>query len=979
MFFLSVSGLSATEIYLSTAGNDTHNGSTEQQAVKTLAKAVSLLPVSEGNSVIKVLDLIDISSEISNTTGFLINNALQFSIEGVSENAGFDGKNTTRTFLFQGFSGSVVLKNLTFSNGSTTEGAAIKVSNATGNIRIENCIFSNNTSTSTGTLHIDHAIVTVNHSEFTGNKAKLGGGIYIGTDATVVVDSCKITGNDLTTINASSGGGIYIKESKGVVIKNSSIKNNKALAQGGGITILNTPNNVNTVLIQNTLIASNESTGNAGGGIFLNNATANNSIAVSIVNSTLYDNLSKTYGGAIFTTGLATGSSLNIINCTIIENKTQGNGGHGAGLCFRDASQGVITRIYNSILESNYAIKGGNTIYSDWVSSYNFNDGTEDFFLRNSYVGAVLTSAGNYQNLPEYNNEIKYGNSQVAGLAKPYADYIASQNSVPLDFYSEAIRKGNAQYLKNVNINTDQLGNIRSFENDKCAAGAVEVPATLVVTNPEGYNYQHFIIYGQSLSVGDESYYSLSTTNIAGNYMLGDQVWINHGNTSYDRLNPLVSTSGITVARMAECPLTGAVNHIRLKQESEFPEINNRFIATSAGTGGASIATLSKGNRLYPDYTTALKSAYKTISKLGSSISCPAVFWMQGETDASGETPKNQYKTALVQLKNDMQTDAKEQYRQPEKPVFYTYQCVANKTKDSEISMAQLEVTNENSDMICVGPVYPVSDYGLHLDGNGYRWFGEMIGKAYYKTQMLGEDFKPLQPKELSRDADDAKKVIIKFLVPQLPLVLDTHTLAKVNDYGFEVYSNDSKQTITNVSISGDCVILTCSNNLTGPIEVAYAGTHASLRGHGNLRDSDDYPAFFNYEKQDQRDGNGDYVFPHYGDRTSYFPNAKEPEDENGNIIYGKPYPLYNFCVTFYYVIPENQTKFVVPNLNNSSVNIPVVADKANVTQIDLFDISGKLLKSQVQQEYHLPALPHGIYILKTQTDKGTNVQKIIL
>ena len=54
--------------------------------------------------------------------------------------------------------------------------------------------------------------------------------------------------------------------------------------------------------------------------------------------------------------------------------------------------------------------------------------------------------------------------------------------------------------------------------------------------------YEHIIIYGQSLSTGQQSWPPLSTTAVPNNYMIGNQVWINYGNTSKATLNPLIST-----------------------------------------------------------------------------------------------------------------------------------------------------------------------------------------------------------------------------------------------------------------------------------------------------------------------------------------------------------------------------------------------------------------------------------------------------
>ncbi|MCI6619340.1 MAG: hypothetical protein MSD82_10855 [Prevotella sp.] len=53
---------------------------------------------------------------------------------------------------------------------------------------------------------------------------------------------------------------------------------------------------------------------------------------------------------------------------------------------------------------------------------------------------------------------------------------------------------------------------------------------------------EHLIIFGQSLSTGQQSWPPLTTENISGNYMIGNQVWINRGNSQTDKLFPLVAS-----------------------------------------------------------------------------------------------------------------------------------------------------------------------------------------------------------------------------------------------------------------------------------------------------------------------------------------------------------------------------------------------------------------------------------------------------
>ena len=410
--------------------------------------------------------------------------------------------------------------------------------------------------------------------------------------------------------------------------------------------------------------------------------------------------------------------------------------------------------------------------------------------------------------------------------------------------------------------------------------------------------------------------------------MMGLQVWSNLGNSlnsSPPPLNPLIATvawadrhlprnraSQITV----ECPLVGAANHIQLKTGGQY-----NVIATSCGTPGRTIEELSKeyyNPICYRDFSNALRYAYS----VSTNIHCPAILWMQGEYNytsiGGGLTPgssptrdKNTYKTLLITLKENMQSDIMTKYQQPDKPLFISYQVGAQWTRGTNVAigMAQLEASNEHSDIVCAGPVYPVTDRGGHLDPNGYRWYGEMMGKVFYKTAILHQNFKPLQPLQIARTSDP-RVLEIKYLVPQLPLVLDTNLVPLATDYGFEVYTNGTKIAINTVAINGDSIDLTCAGDLTGDLQVIYAGTTTS--GNGNLRDSDGYPAFYNYLDLDKTDQSGAYVFTRVSTETTLRPDY-EPRDTNGVVIYDKPYPLYNFSVAFYYKLNAGQQVYEVP------------------------------------------------------------------
>lgn len=309
--------------------------------------------------------------------------------------------------------------------------------------------------------------------------------------------------------------------------------------------------------------------------------------------------------------------------------------------------------------------------------------------------------------------------------------------------------------------------------------------------------------------------------------------------------------------------------------------------------------------------------------------------------------------------------------------------------------MAQLEAANEQEDIICAGPVYPMTDRGGHLDSNGYRWFGEMLGKVYYKTQILGEEFKPLQPKRITRVEGNAKQLKVEFYIPVPPLVLDNKLTTPKSNYGFEVYVGKTRKTIKSVELVDDCIILTTTTNLTGDVAVIYAGQINS--GHGNLRDSDDYQAYYNYIDLDGKDNNGKYIFSRDATETTLRPDY-EPVGEDGNVIYNQPYPLHNFCVSFYYQLKSDMTELIIPNVatpNQVSSNeyhhdiqvyksgnfIVIDSELTGNMSIQLLDVAGKLLDTvtieKAERIYELRLKQRLERILLMKIRIGNNVEVI--
>jgi len=559
---------------------------------------------------------------------------------------------------------------------------------------------------------------------------------------------------------------------------------------------------------------------------------------------------------------------------------------------------------------------------------------------------------------------------------------------------------------------------VNAQKNEFVSSAKSKAPSNIKVS------YKHFLIYGQSMSTGQQSYPAISTENIAGNYMIGDQIWINYGcDASNAAFNPLVgkianifepkeTIMSRNSATFAECPLLGTVNHIQKMIPGQ------KIVATSCGTSGTSIEELSKESQTttnYSEYLKALEYAAEIAKNTDSNIYCPAIILMQGEWNYLGKgsglldstkstTNKKEYKALMCTLKDNMQADVTSNYGQPANPLLLTYQCGGYyiRGKEQTIGMAQLEASNEEADIICAGPIYPMTDRIGHLDTNGYRWYGEMLGKVFYLNSALSQDFKPLQPKTITR-TEDSCKIIIQFLVPKMPLTLDSLILPKLKDYGFEIYKNDLLQVITKVSIVDDCIILTCSESLNGKIEVTYAGQ--ATGGNGNLRDSDPYQSVYNYIDLDKKNSDSSYVYPRDSTETTLRPSY-EPKDSTGQVIYDQPYPLYNFCTSFYYKLEANQQTYLVPNLNLytptgkrvqktdltvSQIGKSLILSNLNhedkEIRISIFNTSGVLINqknemidsNEKRMEHSLSNLSAGLYIAKIETKKHIKTIKFLL
>lgn len=443
----------------------------------------------------------------------------------------------------------------------------------------------------------------------------------------------------------------------------------------------------------------------------------------------------------------------------------------------------------------------------------------------------------------------------------------------------------------------------------------------VALQEPGKTDYCIIMMYGQSLSNGSENpagFYDQPTENC---FMLGSNVW----NTTGTALQALSCggtkrDDGVCTGTRQDTIISTVNAFVNMYKKERPWDKNTKFIACSLGVGGRTVAQLSGAAR-YPycnehQLDARVKPFFQAVKAIadseGKTISLSAVFWKQGESDYGtgyiGKTydewkeaataqaqssptsmsmsgSKDAYYKGLTLLKEDIFALAKEIFGedQQNRPVFMPYSVCGTYINNAymTINEATAQMAEDQDDVVQVGPTYVTPDYnGGHLAMNGYRWFGEYCAKALYNVYLKGIDWHPLQPYNYEVQGN---KIYIYMNTPVPPLRFDKYTLDnayKTNgftvrmgtveqlDAAKTITSNSSLiQTITDIAIVENCVVLTCGNieQFTGAVEVTYAGQGQSgysghNQGAGNLRDSDTWQALNEY-----RNDAGDH-----GNRTTF-------------------------------------------------------------------------------------------------------------
>lgn len=435
------------EIYLNgTSGDDTKDGSKEENAVKTFKKAKELAGTDKN---IIVVGTTDITGDIS------LEGANQKVIRGEKFNK----------YLFNVPANTIVSLSDIYIHGNyeknkTTEESAIKVNRgATLNIGKNATIYGNkikaipNTATEGGAIHATDATINMIGGSVEENQATYGGGIYLkGSIMNFTGGAVQNNKSDLVVDSIwgqvySAGGGIAANEGSVINITGSAlITNNFAAEIGGGISIgTQQASDKSSELNMSAGIISENIAGSSGGGIFIQS-----SIKTSVVNKAnissgkIINNkmdgsgiTNKAFGGGgIYVNGMpevwewqghtynCSNGVLNLKNA-IIKNNTSQKEGAGYAACPVSKSTIYINdgvALYDNELKDLFIYCNTNGLFSNY-NDFDINEedpklgthaGNPKYMLSRRMLGGPLNNWANKDNsiaIPEdaYDKEMTIG------------------------------------------------------------------------------------------------------------------------------------------------------------------------------------------------------------------------------------------------------------------------------------------------------------------------------------------------------------------------------------------------------------------------------------------------------------------------------------------------------------------------------------------------------------------------------------------
>ena len=313
-------------IYVSAAGNDSNNGSSEEFAVATIAKAIEL---AEAGKII-ILD-----------GTYTIDSTLK-----VEKDLDIKGKGTVtidgNSLRILENTANLNLTNIAFTNAKSAMGSAILDD---GNMFITNCTFFSNRATATSSGNIINnrkGTLVLDNTKFYENVASRGA-VASQSGTVLLVNNSEFYNNDMTSLSTTYG--IIYSASADTVIENTVFRNNKDKSGGAIYATRAGSATTGTLDVINCTFDNNTANQGTGGAIFAGRTPTTIRDSTFTNNNAVSGSYVKGQGGAVYQTIDDVISVMDIDNCIFINNTA---GDTGAAF-YVNTNQGKFT-VSNSVI-----------------------------------------------------------------------------------------------------------------------------------------------------------------------------------------------------------------------------------------------------------------------------------------------------------------------------------------------------------------------------------------------------------------------------------------------------------------------------------------------------------------------------------------------------------------------------------------------------------------------------------------------------
>ena len=260
--------------------------------------------------------------------------------------------------------GTVTVEDSTFEKNTATDDGGAIAATQNSSLTVRNSkVLENKAADTAGGILAEKSTLEVTDSIIDGNRASVGGGLYIGDiDAPGETKEDKpehtITRTEITNNTADGqgiGGGIYLGAQK-LTITDSKLTGNNTISKNGqtqgGAIVAYSPGDFT---LDNTLIQGN--TADVGGGIHVLSTKLRDSHIILCNNTRITGNVANQFGGGIFLDNMNNPAVLELVNASVDNNTANvagGIGNYGSIVVLKDGA----------VLENNTAKQYGGGLYN---------------------------------------------------------------------------------------------------------------------------------------------------------------------------------------------------------------------------------------------------------------------------------------------------------------------------------------------------------------------------------------------------------------------------------------------------------------------------------------------------------------------------------------------------------------------------------------------------------------------------------------